>query len=151
MDTADSQRLFDALLTLDAPVGFAVLDTSHRYLAINSVLASRHRRSVADHLGWRIEELAAEGSSGARAARVIDRVVDTGEAVHTDGSPERPGDETDVLRSSWFHFATSTGGRPPWLSSSWTTPAAGRPPGPCTTAVLEPASCSRSPMSWRRR
>ena len=109
MDTADSQRLFDALLTLDAPVGFAVLDTSHRYLAINSVLASRHRRSVADHLGWRIEELAAEGSSGSRAARVIDRVVTTGETVHTDGSPERPADETDVLRSSWFPLRDERG------------------------------------------
>jgi hypothetical protein len=109
MDTADSQRLFDALLMLDAPVGFAVLDTSHRYLAINSVLARRHRRSVADHFGCRIEELAAEGSSGSRAARVIDQVVDTGEAVHTDGSPERPADETDVLRSSWFPLRDERG------------------------------------------
>jgi hypothetical protein len=67
---ADSQRLFDALLGLDAPVGFAVLDTSHRYLAVNSVLARRHRRSAADHLGRRIEELAADGPTGSRAARV---------------------------------------------------------------------------------
>jgi hypothetical protein len=105
----DAQRIFNALLGLDAPVGFAVLDTSHRYLAVNTVLAKRHRRSIGDHLGWRIEELAAEGSSGSRAARVIDRVVDTGEAVHTDGSPERPADETDVLRSSWFPLRDERG------------------------------------------
>ncbi|HET6921066.1 MAG TPA: PAS domain-containing protein [Jiangellaceae bacterium] len=99
---ADSQRLFDGLLGLDAPVGFAVLDTSHRYLAVNSVLARRHRRSAADHLGRRIEELAADGPTGSRAARVIDRVVDTGDVLHRDGSPERLLDETDLLRSSWY-------------------------------------------------
>jgi Stage II sporulation protein E (SpoIIE)/PAS fold/GAF domain len=98
----DIQRLFDALLALESPVGFAVLDTSHRYLAVNTVLARRHHRPVADHIGRRIEELARESSSGSRAARVIDRVVDTGEVVHAEGSPERPPAETDLLLSSWY-------------------------------------------------
>ena len=35
MPPGDAQRLFDALLGLDAPIGFAVLDSSHRYLAVN--------------------------------------------------------------------------------------------------------------------
>jgi hypothetical protein len=100
MGPGESQRLFDALLGLDAPVGIAVLDASHRYLAVNQVLAGHHRRSVADHLGRRIEDLAVDVSSAARAGRVIDRVVDTGEVVHTDGAPTRPADQTDPLRSS---------------------------------------------------
>jgi hypothetical protein len=87
---ADHRRLFDALLGLDSPVGFAVFDISHRYVAVNTVLARRQRRSVADHIGRRIEEVAAERSSGSRAARVIDRVADTDEVIHTEGSPERP-------------------------------------------------------------
>jgi Stage II sporulation protein E (SpoIIE)/PAS fold/GAF domain len=99
---AEHRRLFDALLALDSPVGFAVFDISHRYVAVNTVLARRQRRSVADHIGRRIEDVAAERSSGSRAARVIDRVADTDEVVHTEGSPERPPDESDVLRSSWY-------------------------------------------------
>ncbi|HEX2362227.1 MAG TPA: SpoIIE family protein phosphatase [Jiangellaceae bacterium] len=105
-----SQRLFDALLELDAPVGFAVFDPSHRYLAVNTVLARRHRRSVEDHLGRRIEELTRDKAVAARAGRVIDRVVDTGEVVHTEGSPERPADEIEVLRSSWYPLRDDLGG-----------------------------------------
>ena len=81
MPPGDAQRLFDTLFGLDAPIGFAVLDSSHRFLAVNEVLARHHHRSVAEHLGRRIEELAVDVSSGARAGQVIDRVVDTGEAV----------------------------------------------------------------------
>jgi PAS domain-containing protein len=105
----DAQRLFDTLLGLDAPIGFAVLDSSHRYLAGNEVLARHHRRSVAEHLGRRIEELAVDVSSSARAGRVTDRVLDTGEAVHTDGAPARPADETDPRRSSWYPVRDDNG------------------------------------------
>jgi hypothetical protein len=98
----DFQRLVDALLALESPVGFAILDTSHRYLAVNAVLARRHHRPISDHIGRRIEELAEEASSGSRAARVIDRVADASEVVHTEGSPEQPAAETELLRSSWY-------------------------------------------------
>ena len=109
MPPRDAQRLLDTLLGLDAPFGFAVLDSSHRYLAVNQVLARHHRRSVAEHLGRRIEELAVDVSSGARAGRVIDRVFDTGGAVHTDGAPARPVDETDPRRSSWYPVRDDNG------------------------------------------
>ena len=40
---------------------------------------------------------------------MIDRVVDTGEAVHTDGAPARPADETDPRRSSWYPVRDDNG------------------------------------------
>jgi hypothetical protein len=55
MRPGDAQRLLDTLLGVDAPVGFAVFDENHRYLAVNAALARHHGRSIAHHRGRCVE------------------------------------------------------------------------------------------------
>lgn len=63
----------------NAPVGLAVLDADLRYLRINERLAAMNGRSVADHLGNRLEDVLPE--LGARFAPRLRQAIATGEAV----------------------------------------------------------------------
>jgi serine phosphatase RsbU (regulator of sigma subunit) len=101
MRPADAQRLLGALAGVDAPVGFAVFDGEHRYLAINAALAERSGKSIADHLG-RTPAQVLPAALAAHTDDMIDRVLRTGESVDTDEplSPGQPGGYH--LHSSWY-------------------------------------------------
>ena len=109
MRPGDAQRLLDALLAVDAPVGFAVFDENHRYLAVNAALARHHGRSIAHHRGRRVDEIGSYGAAGGQAAELIDRVLRTGEQVEIDEAPERVGDGALSLRSSWHPVRDAAG------------------------------------------
>ena len=109
MRPGDAQRLLDALLGVDAPIGFAVFDENHRYLAVNAALARHHGRSIAHHLGRRVDEIGSHGIAGAHAAELIDRVLRTGEQVEVDDPPDRVSDGTVLLRSSWYPVRDEAG------------------------------------------
>ena len=103
MRPADAQRLLGALAGVDAPVGFAVFDEGHRYLAVNAVLAARTGTSIADHLGRKPSEVLPPAVAQ-HTDEMIDRVLRTGESVEVDEpSVARPEhDYAPHLRSSWY-------------------------------------------------
>ena len=109
MRPGEAQRLLDTLLGVDAPVGFAVFDENHRYLAVNAALARHHGRSIAHHRGRRVDEIGSYGAAGGQAAELIDRVLRTGEQVEIDEPPERVGDRALLLRSSWHPMRNADG------------------------------------------
>lgn len=102
MRPADAQRLLGALAGVDAPVGFAVFDENHRFLAVNAVLASRTGSSIADHLGRKPGEVLPP-ELAAHTEEMIDRVLRTGESIETD-EPSVPDADGQLrhLRSSWY-------------------------------------------------
>jgi PAS domain-containing protein len=99
---ADAQRLLRALAGVDAPVGFAVFDGNHRFVAVNDVLAGRFGRSIADHLGRRPREVL-EAGLASHIHEVIDLVLRTGESVEIDEPLLMTPDlSTEKVRSSWY-------------------------------------------------
>ncbi|WP_051426014.1 SpoIIE family protein phosphatase [Jiangella gansuensis] len=101
MRPADAQRLLGALAGVDAPVGFAVFDEQHRYLAINAALAERSGKGIADHLGRTpAEVLPPELAS--HTDEMIERVLRTGESVEADEPAVSGRTDTYHLHSSWY-------------------------------------------------
>ncbi|NEE04245.1 SpoIIE family protein phosphatase [Phytoactinopolyspora halotolerans] len=102
MRPADAQRLLGVLAGADAPVGFAVFDEQHRYLAVNAFLAERTGKAIAEHLGRRPAEVLPP-ELAAHTEAMIDRVLRTGETLKTD-EPATPGAAGGVtyLRSTWY-------------------------------------------------
>jgi hypothetical protein len=109
MRPGDAKRLLDTLLGVDAPVGFAVFDENHRYLAFNAALARHHGRSIAHHRGRCVDEIGSYGAAGGQAAELIDRVLRTGEQFEIGEPPERVGDGALLLRSSWHPVRDADG------------------------------------------
>lgn len=105
MRPADAQRLLHALAGVDAPVGFAVFDANHRYVAVNDVMAARLGRSIADHLGCTPAEIL-PAAMAQHADEMIERVLRTGESVEVeepafdaDGGGKQPAGR---VRASWY-------------------------------------------------
>ncbi|TDE00073.1 SpoIIE family protein phosphatase [Jiangella asiatica] len=101
MRPADAQRLLGALAGVDAPVGFAVFDEQHRYLAINAALAERSGKGIADHLGRTPAEVLPP-ELATHTDEMIERVLRTGESVETDEPAVSGRTDTYHLHSSWY-------------------------------------------------
>ncbi|HET8989554.1 MAG TPA: PAS domain-containing protein [Acidimicrobiales bacterium] len=76
-DPAYRAALFDLFME-NTPTGFAILDRECRYLVVNPVLADGHGRSVSDHIGRRVAEVAPRAWSN--LSGVYERVL-AGEVV----------------------------------------------------------------------
>lgn len=101
MRPADAQRLLGALAGVDAPVGFAVFDEQHRYLAINAALAERSGKGIADHLG-RTPADVLPPELARHTDEMIERVLRTGEAVEAEEPAVSGRTDTYHLHSSWY-------------------------------------------------
>lgn len=101
MRPADAQRLLGALAGVDAPVGFAVFDAEHRYLAVNAALAERSGKDISDHLGRTPGEVLPDHLAG-HTDEMIDRVLRTGESFEADEPPLPGVPKAYQLRSSWY-------------------------------------------------
>jgi len=101
MRPADAQRLLGALAGVDAPVGFAVFDAEHRYLAVNAALAERSGLTIADHLGRTPSEVLPP-ILAAHTDEMIDRVLRTGESVEADEPAITKSEKSYHLHSSWY-------------------------------------------------
>ncbi|PSL03671.1 PAS domain S-box-containing protein [Haloactinopolyspora alba] len=101
MRPADAQRLLGALAGVDAPVGFAVFDAEHRYLAVNAALAERSGRSIAEHLGRTPSEVLPDALA-AHTDEMIERVLRTGESVEAEEPPVPDAPNAYHLHSSWY-------------------------------------------------
>lgn len=101
MRPGDAQHLLGALSGAESPVGFAVFDEQHRFLAVNATLAARSGRSVAEHLGKPVADVLPP-LLAAHTSAMIDRVISDGQPFET----EEPvlGDDEGLgrLRSSWY-------------------------------------------------
>lgn len=103
MRPGDAQHLLGALSGAESPVGFAVFDDRHRFLAVNGALAVRSGRSVAEHLGRAVTDVLPP-SHAAHTSAMIDRILADGLPFETD-EPVVGGDDTSPsgrLRSSWY-------------------------------------------------
>jgi serine phosphatase RsbU (regulator of sigma subunit) len=109
MQSGEAQRLLDALLGVDAPVGFAIFDESHRYVAVNAVLARHHGKSVSHHLGRRVEDVGSHAAAGNHAAELIDQILRTGEQIEEDEPPAGAADRPVLLHSSWYPLLGEAG------------------------------------------
>ena len=74
-----SLALLDSLFST-VPVGLAFLDTGQRYVRVNSALAAMNGRPIDDHIGRSVAEML--GDAGGAATELLQRVIDTGEAMH---------------------------------------------------------------------
>ena len=101
MRPADAQRLLGALAGVDAPVGFAVFDAQHRYLAVNAALAERSGLGIAEHLGRTPSEVLPP-ILAAHTDEMIDRVLRTGESVEADEPAITKSEKAYHLHSSWY-------------------------------------------------
>ncbi len=101
MRPADAQRLLGALAGVDAPVGFAVFDAEHRYLAVNAALAERSGKTIAELLGHTPGE-AMPPALAAHTDEMIERVLRTGESVETEEPPDPDSGQAYHLHSSWY-------------------------------------------------
>ncbi|WP_166353921.1 SpoIIE family protein phosphatase [Phytoactinopolyspora limicola] len=102
MRPADAQRLLGALAGADAPVGFAVFDTDHQYLAINAFLAERAGKTIAEHLGRRPSDVLPP-ELATHTETMIDRVLRSGETIKADEPPwPSPSGSAPYLRSTWY-------------------------------------------------
>ncbi|PTY01086.1 PAS domain-containing protein [Opitutus sp. ER46] len=110
LDVTDRKRAEDALRESEAraraqaveleavyessPLGLSVLDTDLRFRRINRRLAELNGRSVAEHIGRRVEEIVPGVAEQAAAA--LRQVLATGQAVRVElrgATPSVPGEE----------------------------------------------------------
>ena len=94
-----------------AEVGFAILDTQMRYMAINEALARLNHRPLAEHLGRRMNEVV-ESSDWENYHSLLQSVLDTGEPIINLRLPTRPtNNATDyAVRSvSWYRLTEDSG------------------------------------------
>jgi PAS domain S-box-containing protein len=75
----DTLALLDSMLA-NAPVGFAFLDRKFRFVRLNQYLADMNGQPVSRHLGREVQDVFPP-SVAAEAAKMIDRVFETGESV----------------------------------------------------------------------
>jgi PAS domain S-box-containing protein len=101
-----SAALFDALW--DAPVGIALLDRELRFLRVNPTLAKVHGRTVEDHIGRPLEEVAPQLSPS--LAELLRRVIQSGTPA-TDVILSRPLGACSAMRH-WLgsYYAIQTAG-----------------------------------------
>jgi len=151
-----SDRL-DAFFTT-APAGLAILDRELRYTQINETLALMNGRPVADHLGKSVREVLP--TIAATLEPLLQRILDTGEpALNIELAGETPAQTgchallAGVVVSARRHAppekkATGTGEPVASVPSSWRTPRAATPSGPCAApAPTTVPSSSRRPTA----
>jgi len=102
-DIADTLALLDTFLA-NAPIGMAFLDPDLRYVRINNHLAAANARSVEEHLGRRVTELA----PGEMPDILSDLrcVLETGQSAPNRLVTGRPGGGDRVWQSSYFPVRT---------------------------------------------
>jgi PAS domain S-box-containing protein len=108
---ADGAAVALDVLLAAAPIGLAVMDTELRYVRINSFMATINGRSVAEHLGRRMHEVAHPALAEA-AEPIVRQVLDDGAPVcdvEIAGPPQATGPELTWLAS--YYPVTGPGGK----------------------------------------